>query len=287
MSRHDDISDYMNEVGRHELLSHDEEQRLARLALKGDERARDELVEGNLRLVVSTAKAFVNRGLGMADLIGEGNSGLMRAVDKFDPDRQTESGSLIKFSTYATWWIRQAIRRALMERVGTIRVPSWTAKSLGEFERVARELSHVRGEMPSDDEVFDEMELEASKRQIFRHAFRATRVFSADGVAANGNGAEDVAGDYVYGEAPPEVPGKVEFGDTGVRQVLETILSARERAVLEMRFSLSEKTAHAQTLKEIARLLPSLDGKQTGVTRERVRQIEAGALSKLRLFALS
>ncbi len=269
----DDIRDYLREVGRFPLLKLAEERELTRAAAGGDDDARGKLAQHNLRLVVSEARKFVDRGLGLEDLIQEGNTGLMRAVDKFDPERGC------KFSTYATWWIRQAIRRALAECASTIRVPSWMLDLMNRFEAVARGLAHKMGVMPTDEQVFVSMDLEETKRDLMRKAYRATKVSSADAASV-----ESGDQDWAYGAAR-DTSSEGDFKDAGMAEYLRTALSAREREILGLRYGMLRPGEGVQTLDEIAKIMPSLDGKQKTLTRERVRQIESNALNKIRLAA--
>ena len=263
MSVNDNVRMYLKEIGRISLLSLDEEQELSRRIADGDEEAKKVLAESNLRLVVSIAKRYVGRGLLFLDLIQEGNIGLLKAVDKFD------YGKGYKFSTYATWWIRQAITRALADQARTIRVPVHMVETINKMARVERQLALDLNREPTEEELAKKMGLPLDK-------IVEIRKISQDPVSLEtpiGEEDDSHLGDFLADE---RTMGPEEYTDyTMLKQelkgVLET-LTKREEEVLELRFGLYDGTCH--TLEEV--------GKRFHVTRERIRQIEAKALRKLR-----
>lgn len=263
MSVNDNVRMYLKEIGKISLLSLDEEQELSKRIASGDEEAKKILAESNLRLVVSIAKRYVGRGLLFLDLIQEGNIGLMKAVDKFDYDKR------FKFSTYATWWIRQAITRALADQARTIRVPVHMVETINKLARVERQMALDLNREPTDSELAKKMNLPLDKIVEIRR-------ISQDPVSLEtpiGEEDDSHLGDFLADE---RTMGPEEYTDytmlkEELKEVLET-LTKREEEVLELRFGLYDGTCH--TLEEV--------GKKFGVTRERIRQIEAKALRKLR-----
>jgi RNA polymerase primary sigma factor len=254
---------YLKEIGRISLLSLEEEQELSKRVAAGEEHAKKILAESNLRLVVSIAKRYVGRGLLFLDLIQEGNIGLMKAVEKFDYDKG------YKFSTYATWWIRQAITRALADQARTIRVPVHMVETINKMARIERQMTLELNREPTDNELSKKMGLSVEK-------IAEIRKISQDPVSLEtpiGEEDDSHLGDFLADERTmsPEEYATYEILKDELREVLDT-LTVREKEVLELRFGLFDGSSH--TLEEV--------GKQFRVTRERIRQIEAKALRKLR-----
>ena len=263
MSVNDNVRMYLKEIGKISLLSLEEEQELSRRVAEGDEQAKNILAESNLRLVVSIAKRYVGRGLLFLDLIQEGNIGLMKAVEKFDYDKG------YKFSTYATWWIRQAITRALADQARTIRVPVHMVETINKLARIERQMTLELNREPTDAELAKKMGLSVDK-------IVEIRKISQDPVSLEtpiGEEDDSHLGDFLADERTmsPEEFATYEILKDELREVLDT-LTVREKEVLELRFGLFDGSSH--TLEEV--------GKQFKVTRERIRQIEAKALRKLR-----
>ena len=263
MSVNDNVRMYLKEIGKISLLSLEEEQELSRRVASGDEKAKNILAESNLRLVVSIAKRYVGRGLLFLDLIQEGNIGLMKAVEKFDYDKG------YKFSTYATWWIRQAITRALADQARTIRVPVHMVETINKMARIERQMTLELNREPTDQELSKKMGLSVEK-------IAEIRKISQDPVSLEtpiGEEDDSHLGDFLADERTmsPEEFANYEVLKDELREVLDT-LTTREKEVLELRFGLFDGSSH--TLEEV--------GKQFKVTRERIRQIEAKALRKLR-----
>ena len=263
MSVNDNVRMYLKEIGKISLLSLEEEQELSRRVAEGDEQAKNILAESNLRLVVSIAKRYVGRGLLFLDLIQEGNIGLMKAVEKFDYDKG------YKFSTYATWWIRQAITRALADHARTIRVPVHMVETINKMARIERQMTLELNREPTDAELAKKMGLSVDK-------IVEIRKISQDPVSLEtpiGEEDDSHLGDFLADERTmsPEEFATYEILKDELREVLDT-LTVREKEVLELRFGLFDGSSH--TLEEV--------GKQFKVTRERIRQIEAKALRKLR-----
>ena len=259
----DPVRMYLKEIGRIPLLTSDEEFENARRALEGDEEAKRILAESNLRLVVSIAKRYVGRGMLFLDLIQEGNIGLMKAVDKFDPEKG------YKFSTYATWWIRQAITRALADQARTIRVPVHMVETINKLARVQRQLTQDLNREPTDEEIAKKLGISVDKvREVYK--------ISQDPVSLEtpiGEEDDSHLGDFIRDErtVSPEEYATEELLKEELADVLLT-LTDREEKVLRLRFGLDD--GQCRTLEEVGQIF--------GVTRERIRQIEAKALRKLR-----
>ena len=259
----DPVRMYLKEIGRISLLSPEEELELSEKVAAGDEEAKNKLAESNLRLVVSIAKRYVGRGLLFLDLIQEGNIGLMKAVDKFDSDKG------YKFSTYATWWIRQAITRALADQARTIRVPVHMVETINKMSRIQRQLTLELNREPSEEELAKKMGISLDKvREVIKISQEPVSLETPIGEEDDSH-----LGDFIKDESSmsPEEYATNEILKEEIKSVLMT-LQVREQEVLELRFGLIDGTCH--TLEEV--------GKKFNVTRERIRQIEAKALRKLR-----
>ena len=259
----DPVRMYLKEIGRISLLSSTEEMEISRRVADGDEEAKRILAESNLRLVVSIAKRYVGRGLLFLDLIQEGNIGLMKAVEKFDYDKG------YKFSTYATWWIRQAITRALADQARTIRVPVHMVETINKMSRVQRQLTLELNREPSEEEIAKKMGVGIEKvREVLKISQEPVSLETPIGEEEDSH-----LGDFLKDESSlsPEEYTENEILKEEIKEVLMS-LQAREQEVLELRFGLIDGTCH--TLEEV--------GKKFNVTRERIRQIEAKALRKLR-----
>ena len=259
----DPVRMYLREIGKYDLLKADEEVTLAKKAEKGDVRSAETLARANLRLVVSIAKKYMGRGLQFLDLIQEGNIGLMRAVEKFDWRRG------FKFSTYATWWIRQAITRAIADQAKTIRIPVHMVETINKYKKIERELEQKFERTPTPEEVAKVMEIEVEKAyEIVKISQETTSLETPVGKEEDTRLKEFIEDETTL--SPFEAASRELLKDH-IDDVLET-LNPRERKVLELRFGL--KDGRTRTLEEV--------GKEFGVTRERIRQIEAKALRKLR-----
>lgn len=259
----DPVKAYLKEIGQIQLLTSEEEVELAKKMAEGDERAKKRLAEANLRLVVSIAKRYVGRGMLFLDLIQEGNLGLIKAVEKFDYTKG------YKFSTYATWWIRQAITRAIADQARTIRIPVHMVETINKVIRVSRQLLQELGHDPSPEEIAKEMNMSVDKvREILKIAQEPVSLETPIGEEEDSH-----LGDFIPDDdapAPAEVASHILLKEQ-IDSVLET-LTPREAKVLRLRFGLDD--SRGRTLEEV--------GREFNVTRERIRQIEAKALRKLR-----
>jgi RNA polymerase primary sigma factor len=265
----DDIADdsvrlYLREIGKIPLLSAEEELDLARRVVAGDKDAKDKMAEANMRLVVSIAKRYVGRGLDLLDLIQEGNTGLLRAVEKFDPDKG------FKFSTYATWWIRQAITRAIADQARTIRIPVHMVETINKLLRTQRRLTQELNREPSNEEIAEAMELDVDKVE---HIMKIKQDIASLDASIRDDEEESVLSDFIEDEdtISPEESATNQLLKEQVKGMLGA-LTEREQKILKLRFGLEDGRQH--TLEEV--------GQEFSVTRERIRQIEAKALAKLR-----
>jgi RNA polymerase primary sigma factor len=263
VSVNDPVRLYLKEIGKVPLLTGDEEMALARRMEAGDDSAKKELAEANLRLVVSIAKRYVGRGMSFLDLIQEGNLGLIKAVEKFDYTKG------FKFSTYATWWIRQAITRAIADQARTIRIPVHMVETINKLIRVSRQLLQEYGREPTPAEIGKEMGFSEEK-------VREIQKIAQDPVSLEtpiGEEEDSHLGDFIPDEDAP-APAEAASYALLKEQLIEVLntLTEREEKVLRLRFGLDD--GRARTLEEV--------GKEFNVTRERIRQIEAKALRKLR-----
>ena len=262
-STDDPVRMYLKEIGKVPLLTPEEEQELARRMADGDEEAKRRMAEANLRLVVSIAKRYVGRGMLFLDLIQEGNLGLIKAVDKFDYTKG------YKFSTYATWWIRQAITRAIADQARTIRIPVHMVETINKVIRVSRQLLQELGHDPTPEEIAEEMGMSVDKvRDILKIAQEPVSLETPIGEEEDSH-----LGDFIPDEDASEPSEAASF--SLLREQLMTVLDTltpREKKVLELRFGIVD--GRTRTLEEV--------GKEFNVTRERIRQIEAKALRKLR-----
>ena len=259
----DPVKVYLKEIGSFPLLSLDEEIELAERIHKGDSRAKKRLAEANLRLVVSIAKRYVGRGMLFLDLIQEGNLGLIKAVEKFDHTKG------FKFSTYATWWIRQAITRAIADQARTIRIPVHMVETINKVKKVQSQLLHKNGQEPSVEDLAAELDMPQDKvREILKVAQEPISLESPIGEEEDSH-----LGDFIpdYDAPVPEEAATHTLLREQLNEVLAT-LTPREAKVLSLRFGIED--GHPRTLEEV--------GKEFNVTRERIRQIEAKALRKLR-----
>ena len=261
----DPVRQYLKEIGKIPLLSVEEEIELAKKTKQGDELARKQLTESNLRLVVSIAKRYVGRGMLFLDLIQEGNLGLIKAVEKFDPDKG------FKFSTYATWWIRQAVTRAIADQGRTIRIPVHMVETINKYNRISRDLLQKLGREPKPEEIAAEMDISIEK------AIEIQKI-SQEPVSLEtpiGEEEDSHLGDFIPDERDGLSPESIHENNAlreKINEVLDEALTEKERKILIMRFGLD--TGTPMTLEMV--------GKEFHVTRERIRQIEAKALRKLR-----
>ncbi len=269
----DDIADdsvrlYLREIGKIPLLTAEEELALARRVKSPVKRinkiAKDQMAEANMRLVVSIAKRYVGRGLDLLDLIQEGNTGLLRAVEKFDPERG------FKFSTYATWWIRQAITRAIADQARTIRIPVHMVETINKLLRTQRRLTQELNREPTNDELAAALEIDVDKVE---HIMKIKQDISSLDASVRDDEEESSLGDFIEDEEakPASEYASEQLLKEQVKQILGT-LTEREQKILRLRFGLEDGRQH--TLEEV--------GQEFSVTRERIRQIEAKALQKLR-----
>lgn len=259
----DSVRMYLREIGKISLLKTEDEIKLAKRIEKGDILAKKQLAEANLRLVVSITKKYIGRGLSLLDLIQEGNTGLMRAVEKFDYKKG------FKFSTYATWWIRQAITRAIADQARTIRIPVHMIETINKLIRVERQLVQDLGREPTPEEIAQEMGLDVDKVEHIIKISQETVSLEAP----VGEEEDSKLGDFIEDDkniSPEESTARQLLRDK-IKEFLGE-LSPREQKILQMRFGLEDGRTH--TLEEV--------GQEFGVTRERIRQIEAKALSKLK-----
>lgn len=263
VSIEDPVRMYLKEIGKVSLLTADEEIELAKRMEQGDEDAKKRLAEANLRLVVSIAKRYVGRGMLFLDLIQEGNLGLIKAVEKFDYRKG------YKFSTYATWWIRQAITRAIADQARTIRIPVHMVETINKLIRVSRQLLQELGREPSPEEIAEEMDIPVERvREILKISQEPVSLETPIGEEEDSH-----LGDFIQDENVPVPADAAAF--TLLKEQLDEVLGTlteREQKVLRLRFGLDD--SRARTLEEV--------GKEFNVTRERIRQIEAKALRKLR-----
>ncbi len=263
VSIEDPVRMYLKEIGKVPLLSAEEEIELAKRMEDGDEEAKKKLAEANLRLVVSIAKRYVGRGMLFLDLIQEGNLGLIKAVEKFDYRKG------YKFSTYATWWIRQAITRAIADQARTIRIPVHMVETINKLIRVSRQLLQELGREPLPEEIAEEMDIPVERvREILKISQEPVSLETPIGEEEDSH-----LGDFIQDENVP-VPAEAAAFTLLKEQLVEVLgtLTEREQKVLRLRFGLDD--GRARTLEEV--------GKEFKVTRERIRQIEAKALRKLR-----
>ena len=266
----DDIADdsvrlYLREIGKIPLLTSEEELALAKRVVEGDRRAKDKMAEANMRLVVSIAKRYSGRGLDFLYLIQEGHTGLLRAVEKFDPDKG------FKFSTYATWWIRQAITRAIADQARTIRIPVHMVETINKLLRTQRRMTQELNREPTVEELAKELDMEPDKIEYVMKIKQD--ITSLDGAVGRDDDEDSVLGDFIEDEdsATPEESASVQLLKEPV-QAAWGALADREQKIIRMRFGLDNGKSH--TLEEV--------GQEFAVTRERIRQIEAKALAKLR-----
>ena len=266
----DDISDdsvrlYLREIGKIPLLTAEEELTLANRVVAGEKKAKDEMAEANMRLVVSIAKRYSGRGLDFLDLIQEGNTGLLRAVEKFDPSKG------FKFSTYATWWIRQAITRAIADQARVIRIPVHMVETINKLLRTQRRMTQELNREPTIEELAKEMEMDPVKVE---YVMKIKQDVNSLDAAVRDDEEDSVLGDFIEDEdtKSPDETATEQLLKEQVQGILESALSERELKIVKMRFGLEDGKNH--TLEEV--------GHEFAVTRERIRQIEAKALAKLR-----
>ncbi|MBR2710184.1 RNA polymerase sigma factor RpoD [Candidatus Saccharibacteria bacterium] len=262
----DSVRLYLREIGKIPLLTPEEEADLAQRIVKGDKKAKDKMVESNMRLVVSIAKRYGGRGLDFLDLIQEGNTGLLRAVEKFDPEKG------FKFSTYATWWVRQAITRAIADQARTIRIPVHMVETINKVLRTTRKLTSELNREPTNEEIAKELDMEPDKIDYVMRIKQDIASLDAS-VGRDGDDEDSVLGDFVEDEErdSPEDSAANQILKEQLSEIIAT-LTDREQKIIRLRFGIGGGRPH--TLEEV--------GAEFDVTRERIRQIEAKALSKLR-----
>ncbi|MBR0465797.1 RNA polymerase sigma factor RpoD [Candidatus Saccharibacteria bacterium] len=262
----DSVRLYLREIGKIPLLTPEEEAELAQRIVKGDKKAKDKMVESNMRLVVSIAKRYGGRGLDFLDLIQEGNTGLLRAVEKFDPSKG------FKFSTYATWWVRQAITRAIADQARTIRIPVHMVETINKVLRTTRKLTAELNREPTNEEIAKALDMEPEKVDYVMRIKQDIASLDAS-IGREGDDEDSVLGDFVEDEErdSPEDSAANQILKEQLSEIIAT-LTDREQKIIRLRFGIGGGRPH--TLEEV--------GAEFDVTRERIRQIEAKALSKLR-----
>ena len=262
----DSVRLYLREIGKIPLLTPEEEADLADRIVKGDRKAKNKMVESNMRLVVSIAKRYGGRGLDFLDLIQEGNTGLLRAVEKFDPAKG------FKFSTYATWWVRQAITRAIADQARTIRIPVHMVETINKVLRTTRKLTAELNREPTNEEIAKELDMEPDKVDYVMRIKQDIASLDAS-VGRDGDDEDSVLGDFVEDEErdSPEDSAANQILKEQLSEIIAT-LTDREQKIIRLRFGIGGGRPH--TLEEV--------GSEFDVTRERIRQIEAKALAKLR-----
>ncbi|MBP5647853.1 RNA polymerase sigma factor RpoD [Candidatus Saccharibacteria bacterium] len=262
----DSVRLYLREIGKIPLLTPEEEADLAQRIVKGDKKAKDKMVESNMRLVVSIAKRYGGRGLDFLDLIQEGNTGLLRAVEKFDPAKG------FKFSTYATWWVRQAITRAIADQARTIRIPVHMVETINKVLRTTRKLTAELNREPTNEEIAKALDMEPEKIDYVMRIKQDIASLDAS-IGREGDDEDSVLGDFVEDEErdSPEDSAANQILKEQLSEIIAT-LTDREQKIIRLRFGIGGGRPH--TLEEV--------GAEFDVTRERIRQIEAKALSKLR-----
>ena len=262
----DSVRLYLREIGKIPLLTPEEEADLAQRIVKGDKKAKDKMVESNMRLVVSIAKRYGGRGLDFLDLIQEGNTGLLRAVEKFDPEKG------FKFSTYATWWVRQAITRAIADQARTIRIPVHMVETINKVLRTTRKLTAELNREPTNEEIAKALDMEPEKIDYVMRIKQDIASLDAS-VGRDGDDEDSVLGDFVEDEErdSPEESAANQILKEQLSEIIAT-LTDREQKIIRLRFGIGGGRPH--TLEEV--------GNEFDVTRERIRQIEAKALAKLR-----
>jgi RNA polymerase primary sigma factor len=256
------LETYLREINATPLLTADEEKQLAYRIQDGDSAARDHMVRANLRLVVNIARSYTAKGLSLPDLIAEGNLGLLRAVEAYDPTMNT------RFSTYAAYWIRQSMKRAVINMAKTIRIPAYMAQLLTEWRRASAKLQELLGRPPTQEEIAADMKLSKKKLNIIKKAIRVYQ-----GMPQSGQGEAEVGLDDLLLDERNSGPSQELAHSDELQQVLKLVdqLSPREATVLRLRYGLQGE--EPLTLMQI--------GERLGLTRERVRQIERDALKKL------